>query len=95
MPRFTKITSSIGPSCETERVLKQMILAGVNVCRLNFSHDTGETQGHKIDLIRKISDALNMPVESSAANSISTLHFISSEQMLRRSCTMGARGKVP
>lgn len=62
MPRFTKITSSIGPSCETERVLKQMILAGVNVCRLNFSHDTGETQGHKIDLIRKISDALNMPV---------------------------------
>ena len=62
MTRFTKITASVGPSCETERVLKQMISNGVNVCRINFSHDTGETQGHKIDLIRKISDELNLPV---------------------------------
>lgn len=62
MTRFTKITASVGPSCETGRVLKQMILSGVNVCRLNFSHDTGDVQGHKIDLIRKISDELNMPV---------------------------------
>ena len=62
MARFTKITASVGPSCETERVLKQMISTGVNVCRINFSHDTGDTQGHKIDLIRKISDELNMPV---------------------------------
>ncbi|MBO4746235.1 MAG: pyruvate kinase [Alphaproteobacteria bacterium] len=62
MTRFTKITASVGPSCETARVLKQMILSGVNVCRLNFSHDTGDVQGHKIDLIRKISDELNMPV---------------------------------
>ncbi len=62
MPRFTKITASIGPSSETERVLRQMISGGVNVCRINFSHDTGDTQGHKIDLIRKISDELNIPV---------------------------------
>lgn len=62
MARFTKITASVGPSCETERMLKQMISTGVNVCRINFSHDTGDTQGHKIDLIRKISDELNMPV---------------------------------
>jgi pyruvate kinase len=62
MTRFTKITASVGPSCETARVLKQMILSGVNVCRLNFSHDTGDVQGHKIDLIRKISDELNTPV---------------------------------
>ncbi|MBO4480016.1 MAG: pyruvate kinase [Alphaproteobacteria bacterium] len=62
MTRFTKITASVGPSCETERVLRQMISMGVNVCRINFSHDTGEVQGHKIDLIRKISDELGMPV---------------------------------
>ena len=39
-----------------------MIAAGVNICRLNFSHDTGAVQGKKIDMIRKISDELNTPV---------------------------------
>lgn len=62
MTRYTKITASIGPNCESREVLTEMIKAGVNVCRLNFSHDTGDVQGAKIDLIRNISDELNMPV---------------------------------
>ena len=62
MTRFTKITASIGPSCESIAALRKMILAGVNVCRMNFSHDTGDAQGKKIDAIRKISAELNMPV---------------------------------
>lgn len=62
MTRFTKITASIGPSCESIAVLRKMILAGVNVCRMNFSHDTGAAQGKKIDAIRKISAELNVPV---------------------------------
>lgn len=62
MPRFTKITASIGPSSETERILRQMIQTGVNVFRINFSHDTGDVQGHKIDLVRKISSKVGVPV---------------------------------
>ena len=62
MTRFTKITASIGPNCETREILTDMIKAGVNVCRLNFSHDTGDVQGAKIDLIRSIADKLNVPV---------------------------------
>ena len=62
MNRFTKITSSIGPKCEDRETLTKMIQAGVNVCRLNFSHDTGETQGKKIDLLREVSAELHMPV---------------------------------
>ncbi len=62
MTRFTKITASIGPSCESIAILRKMILAGVNVCRMNFSHDTGAAQGKKIDAIRKISAELNIPV---------------------------------
>lgn len=62
MTRFTKITASIGPSCESVAVLRKMISAGVNVCRMNFSHDTGDAQGKKIDAIRKISAELNTPV---------------------------------
>ncbi len=62
MSRLTKITASIGPSCDSESVLRQMILAGVNVCRINFSHDTGDVQGNKIDSVRRISRDLNIPV---------------------------------
>jgi len=62
MPRFTKITASVGPSSESERVLCEMINAGVNVCRINFSHDSCNIQGHKIDLIRKVSNDIGVPV---------------------------------
>lgn len=62
MTRFTKITASIGPNCESEEVLTKMIQSGVNMCRLNFSHDTGEVQGVKIDMIRSISKRLGKPV---------------------------------
>ena len=60
--RFTKITASIGPKCEDKETLAKMISAGVNMCRLNFSHDTGDVQGKKIDLIRKVSEELHTPV---------------------------------
>lgn len=62
MTRFTKITASIGPNCETEQVLTKMVQAGVNMCRLNFSHDTGDVQGAKIDMIRSVSKKLGKPV---------------------------------
>lgn len=62
MKRFTKITSSIGPKSGSKEVLEKMIAAGVNVCRLNFSHDTGDVQGKKIDYIREISAATGNPV---------------------------------
>lgn len=62
MNKFTKITASIGPKCEDKETLTRMISAGVNMCRLNFSHDTGDIQGRKIDLIREISQELGMPV---------------------------------
>jgi pyruvate kinase len=62
MTRFTKITASIGPNSENRATLTNMIKAGVNVCRLNFSHDTGDVQGAKIDMIRDISNELRKPV---------------------------------
>lgn len=62
MNKYTKITASIGPKCEDRETLTRMISAGVNMCRLNFSHDTGDVQGRKIDMIREISAELNMPV---------------------------------
>ena len=62
MNKYTKITASIGPNCEDKETLTQMILRGVNMCRLNFSHDTGDVQGRKIDMIRDISETFGIPV---------------------------------
>ncbi|MCQ2571712.1 MAG: pyruvate kinase, partial [Alphaproteobacteria bacterium] len=62
MTRFTKMTASIGPKCEDKATLTHMIQAGVSVCRLNFSHDTGDVQGAKIDMIRSISEKVGKPV---------------------------------
>jgi pyruvate kinase len=41
----TKIVSTIGPASESPEVMEQMIRAGMNVARLNFSH--GDFSGHK------------------------------------------------
>lgn len=60
--RFTKITASIGPNCKDKKILTEMVRSGVNICRLNFSHDTGDVQGAKIDLIRSVSKKLGIPV---------------------------------
>ena len=62
MKRFTKITSSIGPKSGSAEMLEKMIAAGVNVCRLNFSHDGGDVQGAKIDAVREISARTGNPV---------------------------------
>src|ERR1700753_823175 len=52
----TKIVATMGPACSNKETLLAMIKAGVNVCRLNFSH--GKPEDHKkfVDLIREIND---------------------------------------
>jgi len=52
----TKIVATMGPACAKKETLLAMIKAGVNVCRLNFSH--GKPEDHKkfVDLIREIND---------------------------------------
>lgn len=52
----TKIVATMGPASAKKEVLLAMIRAGLNVCRLNFSH--GKPEDHKkfIDLIREIND---------------------------------------
>jgi pyruvate kinase len=53
----TKIVATIGPASESPVVLRQMIRAGLNVARLNFSHGEFETHGRAIKHIRAASKA--------------------------------------
>lgn len=50
----TKIVATIGPSSTDEKVLEQLIKAGMNVCRLNFSHGDHEEHRGKLVNIRKV-----------------------------------------
>ncbi len=52
----TKIVATLGPACSTREVLKDMIDAGVNVFRVNFSHADYDDVKSKIDLIRGLNE---------------------------------------
>src|SRR5690606_9930037 len=52
----TKIVATLGPACSTKEVLKEMMDAGVNVFRVNFSHADYDDVKAKIELIRSIND---------------------------------------
>ena len=51
--RKTKIVCTIGPATESEEQLRALMLAGMNVARLNFSHGTHEEHKVRIDRIKK------------------------------------------
>lgn len=52
----TKIVATLGPASSSKEVLLNMIKAGVDVCRLNFSHGSQEDHQKVIDVIREIND---------------------------------------
>jgi len=60
--RRAKIVATLGPSSNTEPVLRDMIRAGVDVVRLNFSHGSYEGKLAVIDKVRKISRAEHKPL---------------------------------
>ncbi len=50
----TKIVATVGPACDTHEKLLELVRAGVNVFRLNFSHGTHEDKAAIIEHIRNI-----------------------------------------
>lgn len=62
MYNFTKIVASIGPKSSSRKTIRDMVVAGADVFRINFSHDTGAVQGAKIDLVRDVAAELGKPI---------------------------------
>ncbi len=58
----TKIVCTIGPASESEETLEQLVEAGMNVARLNFSHGDHDEHLTRIERIRKISEKTDRPV---------------------------------
>lgn len=60
--RKTKIVCTIGPSSESLENTKKLIMAGMNVARLNFSHGDFDEHGGRIKAIRQACEELNKTV---------------------------------
>src|SRR5262245_33076486 len=60
--RRTKIVATIGPSSSSDEMVERLIVAGVDVFRLNFSHGTHPVHGENINRIRKIAEKLKQNV---------------------------------
>jgi pyruvate kinase len=60
--RKTKIICTIGPACDEDEKLREMMRAGMNVARFNFSHGTHEEQLEKLNRVKRIREELKIPV---------------------------------
>jgi len=58
----TKIVATLGPACNTKDSLLAIIQAGVNICRLNFSHGSHEVHLKSIQLIREINEQYKLNI---------------------------------
>ncbi len=54
MPRATKIVATLGPASSSAEVLERLIVAGVDVVRMNFSHGTAEDHINRATLVREL-----------------------------------------
>jgi pyruvate kinase len=60
--RATKIVATLGPATSDANVLEQLIAAGVNVVRMNFSHGTAQEHSDRVELVRQLASRLGRDV---------------------------------
>lgn len=54
----TKIICTVGPSTDKEGIIEEMIIAGMDIARFNFSHGTYEEHAKRIDMVRTVAKKL-------------------------------------
>lgn len=62
MMRKTKIVCTLGPATDGDGILRQMLKAGMNVARFNFSHGSHEEHKRRLDSLKALRKELNLPV---------------------------------
>lgn len=62
MMRRTKIICTLGPATDDKEVLKDMMRAGMNVARMNFSHGSHEEHKQRMDMVKACREELDLPI---------------------------------
>lgn len=60
--RKTKIVCTLGPATADKEIVRQMILSGMNVARMNFSHNTHEDHKRRIEMVKELRREMNQPI---------------------------------
>ena len=60
--RKTKIVCTIGPATDNDGIMRQLMKAGMNVARFNFSHGDHATHKRRFEQISKLRDELSLPI---------------------------------
>ena len=60
--RRTKIVTTLGPATDAPDILEQLLVAGANVVRLNFSHGTADEHRHRVAMVREICQQIDRHV---------------------------------
>ena len=60
--RKTKIICTLGPSTENESIMRELMIQGMDVARINMSHGTYEEHSKKMDMVRRLRAELGLPV---------------------------------
>ncbi len=60
--RKTKIVCTIGPATDDDAVLRELMLAGMNVARFNFSHGDYEMHKKRFEQVKRIREELHLPI---------------------------------
>jgi pyruvate kinase len=61
-PRRAKIVATLGPASSSEEVFRELVRAGLDVARLNFSHGTHAQKAELIRMVRKVAREENKPI---------------------------------
>lgn len=60
--RDTKIVATLGPASSSPEILREMILAGVNVVRINFSHGSAQEHIDRVNNVRALANELGVHI---------------------------------
>ena len=60
--RKTKIICTLGPATDDEKILRKLMLEGMNVARINMSHGTHADHKVRIDAVKKLREELDLPI---------------------------------
>ena len=90
--RKTKIVCTIGPATDDDKILREMMLSGMNVARFNFSHGDYEMHKKRFEQVVKLREELGLPIATMPTRRVWRLRCATLRRCL---CLRGLRIRWP